>query len=221
MFHCEPHSVRTHDLLEIDANDLISVRGSAPEWVEEVLRKSPFGVVRRGRVTEQEIPVGIRGLERSQRWATFCHPKVVKSVLTPPQLLGCNVPISRADAVPAFRALNVLKVRWTDVDLPWGPTGSVGFELATGRPVTNQVSDLDIAIRARDRISREQARSLWELVVGLQTKVDVRVETAEYGFSLEEFACTSCPRILLRYPDGLILGDDPWSGCLSTTETAT
>jgi phosphoribosyl-dephospho-CoA transferase len=221
MFHSETHSVRTHDLLEIDANQLIPAQAAGPNWVEESLRRSPFVVVRRGRVTEQEIPVGVRGPERSQRWATFCHPKVVKSVLTPPRLLGRNVPISRAAAVPAFRALNVLKVRWTDIDLQWGPTGSVGFELATGRPLTNQVSDLDIAIRARDRISREQARSLWELVVGLQTKVDIRVETAECGFSLEEFACTSCPRILLRYPDGLILGDDPWSGCLSTMETVT
>ena len=221
MFHCEPHSVRTHDLLGIDANHLIDAHASAPEWVEEYLRKSPFVVVRRGRLTDQEIPVGVRGAERNQRWATFCHPKFVITILSPPQLLRRTVPMSRADVIPAFRALNVLKDRWADLDLPWGPTGSVGFELATGRPVTAEVSDLDIAIRARERISREQARSLWERVVGLQTKVDVRVETPECSFSLEEFACAPCPRILLRYPDGLRLGDDPWSGCLSTMETAT
>jgi len=220
MFHCEPHSVRTHDLLEIDANRLIAAQASAPQWVEESLRRSPFVVVRRGRVTDHEIPVGVRGAERNQRWATFCHPKFVKTILSPPQLLRRTVPMSRANVIRAFRALNVLKNRWTDLDLPWGPTGSVGFELATGRPVTTEVSDLDIAIRARDRISREQARSLWERVVGLQTKVDVRVETPECSFSLEEFACTSSPRILLRYAEGLRLGDDPWSGCLNMMETA-
>ena len=221
MFHGEGHFVRTHDLLEIDAKRLLASQASAPQWVEEDLSQNPFVVVRRGLAARYEIPIGVRGAERNQRWAAFCHPKFVKSILPPPQLLRRTVPISRVNVIRAFRALNVLKNRWTDLDLPWGPTGSVGFELATGRPVTTEVSDLDIAIRARDRISREQARSLWELVVGLQTKVDVRVETPECSFSLEEFACASCPRILLRYPDGLRLGDDPWSGCLSTMETAT
>jgi len=220
MFHGEGHSVQTHDLLEIDAKRLLASQASAPQWVEEDLSQNPFVVVRRGLAARYEIPIGVRGAERNQRWAAFCHPKFVKSILPPPQLLRRTVPISRVNVIRAFRALNVLKNRWTDLDLPWGPTGSVGFELATGRPVTTEVSDLDIAIRARDRISREQARSFWERVVGLQTKVDVRVETPECSFSLEEFACTSCPRILLRYPDGLRLGDDPWSGCLSTMETA-
>jgi len=221
MFHGEGHSVQTHDLLEIDAKRLLASQASAPQWVEEDLSQNPFVVVRRGLAARYEIPIGVRGAERNQRWAAFCHPKFVKSILPPPQLLRRTVPISRVNVIRAFRALNVLKNRWTDLDLPWGPTGSVGFELATGRPVTTEVSDLDIAIRARDRISREQARSFWERVVGLQTKVDVRVETPECSFSLEEFACASCPRILLRYPDGLRLGDDPWSGCLSTMETAT
>ena len=221
MFHGEGHFVRTHDLLEIDAKRLLASQASAPQWVEEDLSQNPFVVVRRGLAARYEIPIGVRGAERNQRWAAFCHPKFVKSILPPPQLLRRTVPISRVNVIRAFRALNVLKNRWTDLDLPWGPTGSVGFELATGRPVTTEVSDLDIAIRARDRISREQARSFWERVVGLQTKVDVRVETPECSFSLEEFACASCPRILLRYPDGLRLGDDPWSGCLSTMETAT
>ena len=221
MFHGEGHSVQTHDLLEIDAKRLLASQASAPQWVEEDLCQNPFVVVRRGLAARYEIPIGVRGAERNQRWAAFCHPKFVKSILPPPQLLRRTVPISRVNVIRAFRALNVLKNRWTDLDLPWGPTGSVGFELATGRPVTTEVSDLDIAIRARDRISREQARSFWERVVGLQTKVDVRVETPECSFSLEEFACASCPRILLRYPDGLRLGDDPWSGCLSTMETAT
>jgi hypothetical protein len=56
----------------------------------------------------------------------------------------------------------------------------------------------------------EQARFLWDRVTGLQTKVDVRVETSECGFSLEEYVRTSSSRILLRYPEGPRFGDDPW-----------
>jgi phosphoribosyl-dephospho-CoA transferase len=220
MSYSEPHSVRTHDLLEIDANQLIDARASAPQWVEECLRRSPFVVVRRGRVTDQEIPVGVRGAGRNQRWATFYHPKFVRSILAPPQLLRRTVPISRASVIPAFRALNVLKDRWTDLDLPWGPGGSVGFELGTGALVANEQSDLDIVIYADTRMTVDEAKSLCAHTMELSAVADIRVETLVCGFSLQEFACTSSPRILLRYAEGLRLGDDPWSGCLNMMETA-
>jgi phosphoribosyl-dephospho-CoA transferase len=87
-----------------------------------------------------------------------------------------------------LRVLPEVIERWRDLALPWGPIGSVGFEIASGREVTTEVSDLDIAIRAQERISVEQAQSLWERVTGLQTRVDVRVETPECGFSLQEYA---------------------------------
>jgi phosphoribosyl-dephospho-CoA transferase len=220
MFHCEPHSVRTHDLLEIDANQLISANASAPEWVEECLRKSPFVVVRRGLATKQEIPVGARGAERNQRWATFCHPKFVKSMLAPPQLLRRTVPISRANVIPAFRALNVLKDRWTDLDLPWGPGGSVGFELATGTHVVKPESDLDIVLYAERRMTAEEAKSLCDRAMDLPAVVDIRVETPACGFSLIEYAQTESSSILLRTPSGHLLGDDPWSDKLKLSDAA-
>jgi hypothetical protein len=61
-----------------------------------------------------------------------------------------------------------------------------------------------------DRLAAHHARSLWDTVTSLQVKVDVRVETPHCGFSLEEYARASTARILLRYPEGLRLGDDPW-----------
>jgi phosphoribosyl-dephospho-CoA transferase len=103
MFHCEAHSVRTHDLLEIDANVFIAGNASAPGWVEEALQKTPFVVVRRGRTTDQEILIGVRGAERNQRWAAFCHPTWLKSILTPPQLLTGTIPELRVVAAPALR----------------------------------------------------------------------------------------------------------------------
>jgi phosphoribosyl-dephospho-CoA transferase len=211
MFHCEADSVRTHDLLEIDASVFISGDLSAPEWVDEVLRNSPFVVVRRGRATDQEIPIGVRGAERNQRWPAFCHPTSVKTILTPPQLLTRTVPTLRADATPALRALQVLKDRWMDLDHPWGPGGSVGFELATGRRVVKPESDLDVVIYAEDKITREQARSLQARTMNLLVAVDIRVETLGCGFSLIEYARGGNEGILLRTPAGVELGDDPWS----------
>jgi phosphoribosyl-dephospho-CoA transferase len=211
MFRCEAHSVRTHDLLEIDANVFIAGNASAPGWVEEALRKTPFVVVRRGRTTDQEIPIGVRGAERNQRWAAFCHPTWLKSILTPPQLLTGTIPGLRADAAPALRTLQVLKDRWMDLDHPWGPGGSVGFELATGRHVVKPESDLDLVIYAQGKITREQARLLQAPTMNLSVAVDIRVETQSCGFSLIEYARGGAAGILLRTPAGLELSDDPWS----------
>jgi phosphoribosyl-dephospho-CoA transferase len=214
MFHCEVHYVRTHDLLEIDANVFISGNASAPEWVEEVLRNSPFVVVRRGRSTDQGIPIGVRGVVRNQRWAAFCHRRWVKSILTPSQLLRRTVSTPRVSAIPALRALSVLKDRWVDLDRPWGPGGSVGFELATGSPVAMPQSDLDIVIYADRRMMADEAKFLCAHTMELPVVVDVRVETPVCGFSLTEYARTVSTGILLRTPTRNVLGNDPWSDAL-------
>jgi len=211
MFYCEAHCVRTHDLLEVDANVFIAGNPSAPGWVDEALRKTPFVVVRRGQTTDQEIPIGVRGAERNQRWAAFCHPTSLKTVLTPPQLLTRTIPALGVDAAPALRALQVLKDRWMDLDHPWGPGGSVGFEVATGQRVVRPESDLDIVIYAKGKITKEQARSLQGRTTNLPVAVDIRVETLGCGFSLIEYARASAAGILLRTPVGLELSDDPWS----------
>ncbi len=100
--------------------------------------------------------------------------------------------------------------RWTDLALPWGPGGSVAFELASGRKVTTEASDLDLVIRAQQRITVEEARFLLDRTQGLEAKVDVRVETPVCGFALEEYVFASSAKILLRYREGGWLGEDPW-----------
>jgi phosphoribosyl-dephospho-CoA transferase len=211
MFYHESHSVRTHDLLEIDAKQLISARAPVPEWVEEHLLAVPFVVVRRGSVTDQRIPIGVRGCKRNQRWASFCSSKVLKDVISPPQLLGRMVPAQRGNAIPALCSLQQLKNRWMDLDHPWGPGGSVGFELATGRHAAKPESDLDIVIFAETNMTREDARSLCARTMDLAVAVDVRVETPSCGFSLAEYAQAGSAGILLRTPERLVLGNDPWS----------
>jgi phosphoribosyl-dephospho-CoA transferase len=220
MFHCEGHFVRTHDLLEIDAKQFIFSHTSAPQWVEGSLAKSPFVVVRRGPATGQEIPIGVRGTERNERWGTFCHPKLVKSILTPPQLLRRTIPTSRADAIPAIRALNLLKDRWIDVAPPWGPVGSVGFELAIGNYVARPESDLDVVVYAEARMTTDEAKSVCDRAMNFPAAIDIRVETPVCGFALREFASQSPAAILLRTPSGVVLGKDPWGAELGSMQTA-
>jgi phosphoribosyl-dephospho-CoA transferase len=218
MFHGEGHSVRTHDLLEIDAKQFLSSQASAPEWVEGELRESPFAVVRRGPAPGHQIPIGVRGTGRNQRWAAFCHPKFVKNILTPSQLLTRAIPTSRANAIPALRALDLLKERWMENVLLWGPGGSVAFELASGRHVATPESDLDIVIYAERRMTAEEAKSLYDRAMNLLAVVDIRVETPVSGFSLKEFAGRGPAAILLRLPRGFVLAKDPWGDEIGSME---
>ena len=158
MNYVDSQSVRTHDLLEIDAKRFLSCHTCTPEWVVENLHRTPFVVVRRGLATWPVIPVGVRGVDRNQRWAATCAFNLVKSILAPPQLLRRSVPKSRENAIPAFRALNLMKERWRDLDYPWGPGGSIGFELAAGTNIAKPESDLDLVIYAAGRITGEMAQ---------------------------------------------------------------
>jgi phosphoribosyl-dephospho-CoA transferase len=95
--------------------------------------------------------------------------------------------------------------------VPWGPGGSVGFELATGRHVASPQSDLDVVIYARSPMTPGEARDLCDSAQGLPAAVDIRVETPVCGFSLTEFANRTPAPILLRLPSGTVLGADPWA----------
>ena len=102
---------------------------------------------------------------------------------------------------------------------PWGPGGSVGFELATGNLVANEQSDLDIVIYADKRMTVNHAKSLCAHTMELSAVVDIRVETLVAGFSLREYARTGLTGILLRTPDGHAFGNDPWDEELKTRDT--
>ena len=207
----EIYAPQVHDLLQIDAQALTADNVLQPAWVRETLISCPWVVVRRGQAPVGQVAVGVRGATRSERWAGFCSEGLIKKVVRPEELLVTSRSSTRIHRTPPLRALQEVIERWQGLSLPWGPTGSVGFELASGRQVTTETSDLDLAIRAPHQLNAEKARPLWNWVTDLQAKVDVRIETPICGFSLEEYVRASSARLLLRFPDGLRLGNDPWS----------
>ena len=202
-------AVRIHDLLEIDARQFLRAHGAAPAWVGESLRRAPFVVVRRAPVMARQIPVGVRGIGRHERWAGNCHPAWVRRVVSAPSLLACAS--SRAEVIPALRSLELLKrACWKDLDRLWGPGGSAGFELATGQHVLRQESDLDVVIYADRRLSLHEARALLDCSKQLPAELDARIEAPQCGFSLLEYARADSAAMLLRTSSGVRLGADPW-----------
>src|ERR1700683_2538418 len=167
----EISALKVHDLLQIDAHALIADSVSRPQWVTETLICCPWVVVRRGQAPAGQISVGVRGAARSERRAGCCSETLIKKIVRPAELLVPSRTSAHFRRAPALQALQEVIERWQGLSLPWGPTGSVGFELATGRPVTTEGSDLDLVVYTTDRLDTERALFLWDRLAGLQVKV--------------------------------------------------
>jgi phosphoribosyl-dephospho-CoA transferase len=201
---------RVHDLLLPRLGIVNCTNVAQPAWAELRSPDNRWVVVCRANAPDGLVAVGIRGINRHQRWGGFADLADIKQRLRPSQLSSCMARPARL-ALPALAALSWLERQLSRSELDWGPAGSVGFELATGSQVITATSDLDLALFAPTRFSRAIARDLWSLMSAAPAKVDVRVETPHCGFSLEEFAREGTEQVLVRLPAILQFAADPWS----------
>jgi phosphoribosyl-dephospho-CoA transferase len=207
-----PRPLRPHYLLKIDTASIScgnhSFDVSVPASVRQELEETNFVVVRRGVITENWVPIGIRGRERAQRWAAWYPRYAIQEIIKPMDLLSQVNTVN--DQPPVRRGLRTLMKAWKWLTYPWGPAGSLGFEVATGKPTTTPQSDLDVVIYADAPLSRRDAQRLLTSADDLEVEIDIRVETPTCGFSLTEYATSPTKTILLRTASGPLLGDNPW-----------
>ena len=207
-------SLRPHYLLKIDTAAISfgnsSLHVSVPASVRQELEETNFVVVRRGVVTENWVPIGIRGPQRFQRWAAWYPRYAIQEIVRPMDLLTQVDTANDRDTSPARCALPSLMKAWPWLAYPWGPAGSLGFEVATGKQTTTMQSDLDVVIYADEPLSRRDAQRLLASADDLEVRLDIRIETPMCGFSLTEYATSPTKTILLRTVAGPVLGDDPW-----------
>ncbi|HUA92598.1 MAG TPA: malonate decarboxylase holo-ACP synthase [Terracidiphilus sp.] len=203
-------AARPHDLLWISSIEVIFAPCALPDWVRKAIAATPIVVVRRAARSGNAIPVGIRGQARSERFAAFIAPHAVRKRITPENLVQTRRwrEIPRPESAAMRRALESVAARWNG--FRWGPAGSVGFELATGLPVTTDKSDLDLVIHAPQRITANEAEVLLKSVAGLEVRADVRIETPFGSVALQEHASPTSPRILMKTCAGPMLVADPW-----------
>jgi phosphoribosyl-dephospho-CoA transferase len=205
-----------HDLLLLRSGSVSSAGAVPPDWVSSSTAPDLWVVVRREIAPAGLVAVGLRGSNRQQRWGAFAEISDVSERIRPSQLSSQRA--RRTSAVPALAALVWLEEQLDKSELDWGPVGSVGFELATGQQVTTATSDLDLALFAPARFTRDTARDLWSLMSTAPAKVDVRVETPQCGFSLAEYGRPGTEQVLVRLPAGRILAEDPWAISVSEDE---
>lgn len=201
---------RAHDLLRVAR---LAPCDNEPDWVRGALARAPWVVVRRTRAAEGVLAVGVRGNVRSERFGTWLGIEDIESSASPEDLLEVD-PLHARRALPAFIALAALRTTASSLrNHVWGPTGSAGFELATGVPTLTASSDLDILIRVPQRISRAAINSLAQAFAQAAsragTRIDAQLETPAGGVALAELAMHK-PRVLARASSGAQLVADPW-----------
>jgi phosphoribosyl-dephospho-CoA transferase len=202
-------TLHVHDLILLRTElAVISTQGD-PTCPYLNPNQRPWVVVRRGRISDGLIPVGVRGSQRHERCAGFTRLSEVLETRRPDQLRLLLVKDSRR-ALQAFRTLSYLESHLIGLDMTWGPGGSAGYELASGIQTVRDGSDLDLILFVPKKLDMIEAQNLWRIISSAPGKVDALVETPCCGFSLEEFVATSHRKILLRTNAGRILGSDPW-----------
>lgn len=203
---------RAHDLLRVAR---LSHAGDAPDWVSDAMARAPWVVVRRALAAKGFLAVGVRGLSRAQRFGTWIDSQDIEVSTSPEQLLD-REPIPERATLPAWIAFATLRATPGSPlrEFTWGPTGSAGFELATGTATIGETSDLDVLIRAPHRLDRVTidalSRALEHAARRAGTRVDAQLETPAGGVALAELAAGKS-RVLARASRGAQFVSDPWS----------
>ncbi|CAG7652668.1 malonate decarboxylase holo-ACP synthase [Paenibacillus allorhizosphaerae] len=205
--------LRVHDLVRIQSSADLECESAVPEWVCDALKRAPWVVIRRSPVKNGRIPVGVRGAGRTQRFAAYLPTRSVKEAVTPVQLAvqarwrGYSL---GADS-QAFSQLEEIADYYNRAGIRWGPTGSVGFELASGTGTVHPGSDIDLAIYLPQRVERKTVARWNTFNHQCSVKVDALLETPAGACSLSEFVRQEESTILLRTMNGPTLVKCPWT----------
>lgn len=206
-----------HDLLTFNnAADFISSKNPLPNWAKDSLRQAKIAVVRRGKIKEDKIPVGLRGYERNERLAGFLDINRAVKQYHPNYFIKNEswkkLPPER-QKMPAFLALRKLVPILKDYN--WGISGSLAYEMATGvkmvKDTPEHQSDLDIIMPNLPKMTAQEASSFLKELNQFGVHADVQVVHGENGFSLEEYAQNRAPEILLKTDTGPKLSADPFA----------
>src|ERR1700722_11149226 len=203
-----------HALLRVANLDALAWEAHRPHWASAALQLAPWAVVRRAAPRLGLWPVGVRGSQRHQRSAAWLPHGAMQECITPQMLVAQPAWRERlsAAATPAVAVLGEVP-RTISAHVfagRWGPSGSVGFELASGVPSTTSGSDLDLVLSADEPMARSAATRLHADLAKFPVRIDVLLETPHGAAALAEDAHGE-GATLLRCAHGPRLVQDPWS----------
>jgi len=202
-----------HDLLWMADRHGLTDDGALPSWASADWLICAPAVVRREKVFDpHRIPVGLRGKTRSQRFKSYLDRVAVARCIKPEMLVPHVVrdPGFYAGKFAAVDMLLKLIPVLDAIGLRWGPTGGVGFALASRLSVLRPDSDLDLVVRAFHPLDAEVTKTLQAASLSAACRLDIQIDTGHGAFSLAEWA-VGRRRVLLKTDVGPFLTDDPWN----------
>lgn len=199
---------RVHDLVRFAA-DRYDTR--LPEWVSRD-GDTIWAVVRRQHPAESGFTaLGLRGAGRSARAAIDVRSEHLLDIVPPEDLVARRLNDTVSPGIATALSVLARTPSLRLAGLSWGPTGSVGFELATGTTAVRATSDLDMILRADRHLPPRDAATVLQFLSTLPCRVDCLIETPHGAVALPEWAATAGGGVvLLRTPAGAILTGDPW-----------
>lgn len=213
ILHDNNPAPRPHDLIWITGVDGIASDQPLPSWASaEWLAAAPAVIRREAMADNAWLPVGLRGKTRSERFKALLSVAAVKKCVQPEFLVqseAWNIH-SQWSGFPAVKALASIASALTNMGLHWGPTGSVGFALATGLPVLREESDLDIVVHSPSPLPAEKTAALQAVLDSQLCRIDLQIDTGHGGFAFAEWVAGR-KQVLLKTGKGPVLTADPWS----------
>lgn len=193
---------RPHDLLW--GMPVSGLPADAPRWAQDVLLSGQPVVVRRATCANGWVAVGLRGQGRAQRSGVLMRLADIRCQQGPEALRWQAEPLA-CIAGPGLGRPG------TGCQRPGlGPTGGVGYQIATGMEVVHADSDLDLLLRTPQPLARAQARELLDILDCAPCRIDLQLETPAGAVALREWAGFA-RRVLLKSAHGPRLVSDPWA----------
>lgn len=201
------NSPRPHDLLWGMAPAMLP--DDAPQWARQVLAAGAPVVVRRAECADGWVAVGVRGLQRAQRLACLMPLAAIQERLSP-EAVRSHRAAAECAAWPALQALASVGPVLDALGLAWGPTGGVGYQLASGIEVLHAESDLDLLLRTPQPLARAAAKHLLDILDCAPCRIDLQLQTPAGAVALREWAGPA-RRVMLKATRCAALVIDPWA----------
>lgn len=185
--------LKVHDILGLKSKQSTCFDIELPQWATEFLEKVPYVVVKRGEEKKGMVPIGIRGVTRQQRFGCYMKQDNILQIYKPSELIegesNCSIWNKAAPSLASI--FEPYKDR-----VAYGPTGSVGFELATGFQATRKSSDLDLLIQTIEPLEIQVATKLLEKLLSINVKIDITLEIPIGYVALEEYCNGQAPYLV-------------------------
>jgi len=169
--------IMVHDIVKFSNIECLEKFVPFPDWVLSTTSSLEYGVVRRMPISNQKVPIGLRGVTRDQRFGTFIKEENIIEIIKPPSLVDR---IEQFQEQHYSNSLERIREEFNKHKLLWGPTGSIGFELATSIKVTSTNSDIDLSIYV-DKLEYDFLKEIGDFLNTLNQRIDVQMEVPSLG----------------------------------------